>query len=72
MDEKQSVIGRRFGKTLATVLWLLEDPDNREVWCGSINQADRFLDALMAFEDPRVLERSRRYWANRVVIGKQQ
>lgn len=64
------VSGRRFGKTLMTVLWLLEDPDNREVWCSSIDQADQFLDCLVKFKDPRVLEHDRRYWANRVVVGK--
>jgi len=62
--------GRRFGKTLATILWLLEDPDEREVWCSSFSQATQFIDCLMQFEDPRVLAHGRDYWANRVVIGK--
>jgi hypothetical protein len=63
-------IGRRFGKTLTVVMWLLEDPDNREVWCSSIDQADQFLNYLMQFEDSRVLAHNRKYWQNRVVIGK--
>lgn len=65
----QSTYGRRYGKTVTTILWLLEDPENRKVAALNGQQKLEFLTAIARFPDPRIKEHSGEFWASRILVS---